>query len=43
VQRQSAEIKELNAKISNFRIREEEFEVKIKNLWGDQEKKSKQY
>lgn len=42
-QRQSAEIKDLNSKITNFRVREEEYEAKIKNLWGDQEKKSKQY
>ena len=43
VQRQSAEIKDLNSKINSFRTREEEFEAKIKGLWADQEKKSKQY
>ena len=42
-QRQAAEIKDLNEKIGNLRIREEEYETKIKNLWSDQEKKSKQY
>ncbi len=33
----------MNSKISNFRVREYEYEVKIKNLWGEQEKKSKAY
>lgn len=42
-QRQTAEIKDLNSKISNFRVREDEYEAKIKNLWSDQEKKSKSY
>lgn len=43
VQRQAAEIKDLNSKITNFRVREDEYESKIKNLWNEQEKKSKQY
>ena len=43
VQRQASEIKDFNSKISNFRVREDEYETKIKNLWTDQEKKSKQY
>ena len=43
VQRQTAEIKDLNSKIGNFRVREDEYELKIKNLWSDQEKKSKAY
>ena len=42
-QRQTAEIKDLNSKIGAFRAREEEYEAKIKNLWSDQEKKSKAY
>ena len=33
----------MNSKISNFRVREDEYEAKIKNLWSDQEKKSKSY
>lgn len=33
----------MNSKISNFRVREDEYETKIKNLWSDQEKKSKAY
>ena len=33
----------MNSKIGNFRVREDEYEAKIKNLWGDQEKKSKSY
>ena len=43
VQRQTAEIKDLNSKIATFRQREDEYEAKIKNLWSDQEKKSKAY
>jgi len=43
VQRQASEIKELNTKITNFRLREEEFETKIKTLWAEQERKSKSY
>ena len=43
VQRQSAEIKDLSSKIGNFRVREDEYESKIKNLWSEQEKKSKAY
>jgi len=34
-QRNAAEIKDLNSKISNFRVREDEYEAKIKNLWTD--------
>ena len=43
VQCQQIELKDLNSKINNFRLREDEYEAKIKNLWSDQEKKSKSY